>query len=172
MENENEPTTAIPTEESDAVFLNRHTPTGLFWGRNLSRYWVVETKAVRRAITLPTFNVPMFAVFTLSDRELDYGCALGKAILQLEPPTNSIEHDEVGIVRAGEGGLAMRCLTSDGGAEWVNLDIDKPTHAAGLFDCWKVFVGKDLIYPIAERQGRPFTTERWEPARITVEFSE
>jgi hypothetical protein len=171
MEYEHKPATAIPADDSGAIFLNRHTPTGLFWGRNLSRYWVVETEVGRRAITLPTFNVPMFAVFSLTDRHLDYGCALGEPILQLEPSANSISHDELGIVRADETALEMQCLTSGGGVEWVNLGIHKPESAIGLFDFWRVFVEDDLVHPIAERRG-PFTTERWEPAHITIEFSE
>lgn len=172
MQIENEYLNAVPSPDPHAVFLDRHTPTGLFMGQNLEHCWVVETAQGRRVITLTDLYMPRFAVFTLSDRRLDYGFALGKPKLYLDHPLASVEPDDVGIIQIDDFRVAMHCCLPNGTTEWVNVGVYEPTGFTGLFFCgWRLFRSDHPTSLAAERNPYYFPAEPFMP-QFTVECAE
>ncbi len=173
MEIENEYLNAVPSLEPTAMFLDRHTPTGLFQGQNCETYWVVETAVGRRAITLSDLYMPKFAVFTLGDRRLDYGWHRGKPTLHLDHSINSVERDETGIVGIDDHDLSMHCQRPDGTTEWVVLGVYEPEQLTGLFfRGWRVLRQDRPDYVFAEREADySYAAEPFEPM-FTVECAE
>ena len=164
MSIENELLNAVPAPDPAAIFLDRHTPPGLFQGTSAHQYWIVETGLGKRAITLSECCMPQFAVFTLSDRRLDFGWTLGKPTLHLDVSIPSIERDDVGIVATEDFGISMQCQRPDGSTEQVLLGVYEPTQLTGLFfSGWRVFAGADTEHPVAEREPFYYHAEPFEP---------
>jgi hypothetical protein len=173
MDMGNEYLNAVPEVNPTAIFLDRHTPTGLFQGQNTERFWVVDTSAGKRAITLSDLYMPMFAVFTLTDRRLDFGWPLGKPTLHLDVSVPSVDPTDAGIIGIDDFGVAMQCLNVDGNTEWVVLGVYQPTYPTGVFfEGWKVFEPQSPGYPFAERDSEVYyQAEPFEP-HWTVECAE
>lgn len=141
----------------EPVFLDRHTPTGIFVGQHLEYYWVVETSVGRRAITLSNLYTPKFAVLTLNEQVLDQGFTLGKPLLHLEKPLTFAEPNDTGIIGIDDFLVSMHCCNTEGDIENVNLGVYEPTEFTGLYFCgWRVFLREHPTALIGERE--PYCT--------------
>lgn len=160
---------AQPTNEQSFIFLDQHTPTGLFYGYAMRPYWVVNTPDGKMAIDLEEECNPQFAVTPLTDQRLDFGWDAGALELHLDHGTPCGDPKEAGVIQIEDTEVSMNCVFYTGKTEWITLGVYEPEMPTGLFfSGWRVLRAPDgdVAYddPVAERDhGRSYQAEPFEP---------
>lgn len=168
-------------KENDYIFLDRHTPLGLF---NVStggqQYLIVQHNDRKRAISLTRWDDPEFSVCDLGNERLEFGRWFGPPHLKLTTILRGfVPPLATGIVCTDGDEIKLSCVMPDGTQEWLPIGVvDVPDD----FDC-QFFNGWRLDdpsspHPYFERhQGDAFAAQPYIPAtrtkcmtRIEVKF--
>jgi hypothetical protein len=159
----NEYANAIPATEPTTIFLNQHTPTGLFMGQNTQSFWVVLNESGKWAIQLSDLYTPMFAAFPLDNRRLDYGWDQGEAQLTVRGKMCTDRVDDAGVIRIENGAVAMCCCRPDGTLTWLTLGSCPEEGLSGYFDSWHVCYLERSDHVVAERHEGIYGTDQFTP---------